>query len=82
MGVLYNLQKFRFRVQNPYRSDRSSGYCGPGAQNSQKFRSGMKTLYRYPGYCETGHTELTEVRGTGMKVVQNSHSFGYGYKTL
>ena len=71
MGVLKNLQKFRVRVSNPYRTHRTSGYCGPGVQNSQKFRSGIKTLYRYLGYCETERTGLTEVPGTGMKVVQN-----------
>ena len=30
-------------------------------------------LYPYPGYCCTGRTELTEVPGTGMKVLQNWH---------
>ena len=73
------------RVWVSYRSFRSSGlgyktlteltdvrgYCGPGVQNSQKFLSDRKTLYRYPGDCEIGRTELTQVPDTGEKVVQN-----------
>ena len=45
-------------------------------------------LYPYPGYCGTGRTELTEVPGTGMNVVQNFvaranrayRKSGYGYE--
>ena len=54
-----------------YRTSRSSGYCGTGVQNSQKFRAGTKVLYLYPGYGGTGCAELTEVPGTGMNVLQN-----------
>ena len=32
-------------------------------------------LYPYPGYCGTGRTELTEVSGTGMKVLQIFQKF-------
>ena len=46
MKVLQNFQKFRVRVRNSYRT---SGYCGTGVQNLQKFREGIKTLYPYPG---------------------------------
>ena len=59
MGILQNLQKFRVRVRKCYRSHTSSGYCGTGVQNSQKFQTGTKMLYPYPGYCGTGGTELT-----------------------
>ena len=31
--------------------------------------------YLYPGFCSTGRTELTEVPGTGMNVLQNSQKF-------
>ena len=31
--------------------------------------------YPYPGYCGTGRTELTEVAGTGMEVLQNFQKF-------
>ena len=65
MGILQTLQKFRVRVRKCYRTRRSFGYCGTGVQNSQKFRAGIKMLYT------TGCTELTEVPGTGINVVQN-----------
>ena len=39
-------------------------------------------LYPYPGCCGTGCTELTEVPGTGMNVLQNEQKFGYGYESL
>ena len=55
------------------------------SQNSQKFRVGARMLYPYPhpqpgifkrvypylGYCGHGRTELTQVQGTRMNVVQN-----------
>ena len=33
---------------------RSTGYCGTGVHNSQKFRAGIKKLYPCPGYYGTG----------------------------
>ena len=71
MGILQNLLKFLVRVQKCYRTYRSSGYCGTGVQNSQKFRAGIKMLYPYPGYLWHERAELTEVPGTGSSVVQN-----------
>ena len=53
---------FRVRVRESYRTHRSSGRV-------------QKMLYPYPGYCGTGRTELTEVPGTGMNVIQNSQKF-------
>ena len=67
----------------------SSGYYGTGVQNSQKFRAGTKNAvpvprvlwrgayrtHRSSGYGYEGPTELTEVPGTGMKVLQNSRKF-------
>ena len=49
-----------------YRTDRSS----ERVQNM---------LYPYPGYCGHGVTELPEVPGTGMKVLQNLQKFFVGY---
>ena len=69
MQVLQNSQKFREQVQimlHPY-----PGYCGTGVQNSQKFRAGVKMLYPYPGKLWHGRTELTQVLGTDMNVVNN-----------
>ena len=45
-----------------YRTHRSSGRV-------------QKMWRPYPGYCGTGRTELAEVSGTGMKVLQNFHKF-------
>ena len=67
MGISQNLQKFRVRVRKCY--------SGTGVQNSHKFRAGIKMLYPYPGYLWHWRTELTEVPGTGTKVVQNSQKF-------
>ena len=39
-------------------------------------------LYPYPGYCETGRTDPTEVPGTGMKYYRTPRSCGYGYESL
>ena len=89
MGVLQNFQKFWVRVLMCYRTRRSSGYCGTGVQNSQKFRAGTKNAvpvprvlwhgeyraYRTSGYGYECPTELTEVPGTGMRVLQNLHKF-------
>ena len=77
MGILHNLQKFPVRVRKCYRTRRSSGYSGTGVQNS-KFRAGIKMLYPYPGYLWHGRTELTEVPGTGMNVLQNLQKFFVG----
>ena len=84
MGVLRSFQKFRAGVLKRYRTHRSSGYCGMGVQNSQKFRAGTKDAapvprvlwqaahrtHRCSGYGYECATELTEVPGTGMKVLQ------------
>ena len=89
MGVLPNFHKFRVRVWKRYRTHRSSGYCGAGVQNSQKFRAGKKNAvpvtrvlwhraYRTHRSSRYGYecpTEFTEVPGTGMKVLQNSQKF-------
>ena len=69
MRFLQNFHNFRVRVRKCYRTHRSSGCCGTSVQNSQ-FRAGIKMLYPYPGYCGHGRTEITEVPGTGMNVLQ------------
>ena len=91
MGVFQNVQKFRVRVSSLYITYRkSSTYCGPGVQNSQKFRSGIQTnvvpvprvlcirayiTYRSSGYGGEGRAERTDVPGTGIKPYQNSRKF-------
>ena len=80
---------FRVRVWESYRTSRSfgNGYGSvteltevPGivARAYRTHRSSGRVqnmLYPYPGYCGTGCTELTEVPGTGMNVLQNSQKF-------
>ena len=81
MNVLQNSQNFRVRVRKSYRTSRSTGYCGTGLQNSQKFRAGIKVLYPYPGFLWYERTELAEVPGTGISVVsyRTYRSSGYRY---
>ena len=38
-----------------------------------------RMLYPYPGYY-CGRTQLAEVSGTGMDVMQNPQKFRYGYE--
>ena len=81
---LQKFQEFKVRVRTFYRTSRSSGYCGTGVDNSQKFRAGTKHAVPVPrvlwpqayitftssmcGYeCRT---ELTQVTGTGINVLQ------------
>ena len=81
--------RYRVRVWGLYRTSRSFGY-GYGSVTelsevpgivAQAYRthgsSGrvQNMLYPYPGYCGTGLTELTEVPGTCMKVLQNFQKF-------
>ena len=74
-GFLQNFWKFRERVRKSHRTCRSSGYCGTGVQNSQKFSAGIPMLYQYPVCCGHGRTELPGVSGTGMNVVQKFQKF-------
>ena len=80
---------FRVRVWGSYGTSRSFGYGygsvtglpevpGVVAQAYRTHRSSGRVqnmLYPYPGYCGTGLTELTEVPGTGMKILQNLQKF-------
>ena len=77
MGTLQNLQKCRIRVRKCYRTHGSSGYCGTGVQNSQKFGASTRInmLYQYPGGFWYEREELTKVPGTGITVAQNFQKF-------
>ena len=67
---------FRVRVWECCRTHTNSGYSGTGVQKTHRSSGQVqKMLYPYPGYCGTGPTELTEVPGTGMNVIQNSQKF-------
>ena len=85
MEVLQNFQKFQVRLWKCYITHRSSRYCGTGVHNSQKARAGTKSVVPTPpvvwhglyrthksfGYGFLYSTELAEVLGTGMNVLQN-----------
>ena len=85
----YRTSKFRVRVWKCCRTHRSSGYCGTGIQNSQKFRAGTKNdvpvprvlwhgayrTHKRSGFGYECPTELTEVPGTGMNVLENFKKF-------
>ena len=89
MGVLQNFHKFRVRVWKCYRTSTSLGYGHgsvteltrvPGivARAYRTHRSSgrvQKVLYPYPGHCGTGCTNVPEVPGTVMNVLQNSQNF-------
>ena len=76
---------FRVRVWGSYRTYRSFGYGygsvtelaevpGIVAQPCRTHRSSGRVqnmLYPYPGYCGTRLTEVTEVPGTGVGVLQS-----------
>ena len=49
------------------------GYCGTGVQNSEVPGTGTKVLHtlQKSRVLRQGRTELTEVLGTGMNVLQN-----------
>ena len=95
-GMFCRVCGFRVRVWESYRTSRSFGYQYESATKLPEFRgivarayknhrgSGRvrNVLYPYPGYCGTECTELTEVPGTGMNVLQNYQKFGYGYGNL
>ena len=88
--ILQNFQKFGVPVRMSYRTSRSSGYCGTGVQNSQKFRAGTKHAVLVPrvlwprvyrtygssGYRYECRTQLPEVPGTGTRILQNFQKFG------
>ena len=58
-----NIQKFGVRVWISDRTThKSSGHGMEVPQNSQKFRGGIRMLYRYPGYCGTEIHNLQQLR--------------------
>ena len=92
MGIFQNFHKFRVRLRKSSTTSRTSGYCGAGVQYSQKFRAGTKHAEPVPwvlwpwayrtsrssGYGYECRTELTEIPGTGMDVLQNLQKFFVG----
>ena len=75
MGISQNSQKFGVRVRKSFRTSRTSGHCGTGVRNSQKFRASTKHAVPVPRVLFS-LTEVTEVPGEGMGILQNSRKFG------
>ena len=91
MGIFQNLQKFRVRVRKCYRTRRISGHGRtqltevpsryknavpvPRVFVARAYRSYNSSGYGYEIQCRT---ELTEVPGTGMDVLQNLRNFFVG----
>ena len=73
MEVLQNLQKFRVWVWKSYRTHRSCGYGMEVLLNSQKFR--VRHTNVLPRVLCHGRTDLTQVLGTGINVVQYLQKF-------
>ena len=74
-----NSRKLRVRVWKSCRTSRSSGYCGTGVQNLQKFRAGVKMVYPYPGYCSTVVQILHKFRVPVWMTHRTHRSSLYGY---
>ena len=80
---------FRVRVWESYRTSRSfeygygsvteltevPGIVARGYMTHRSSDRAQNMRYPYPGYCGTGRTELTEVPGTGTKVLHNFQKF-------
>ena len=65
----------RVRVWKCYKTSRSSGFVAQAYRTHTSSGRVQNIMYPYPGYCGTDLTELTEVPGTGMKVLQNFQKF-------
>ena len=71
MGVLHNLQKFRVRYESVTELTEVPGIVA----RAKITHSSYKMINPYPGYLWHWRTELPEVPGTGMNVVQNFQEF-------
>ena len=58
-----------------HRTHRSSGHGMEVIHNSQKFQARYTNVVPVPWVLWHGLTELTEVPGTDMNIVHNSHKF-------
>ena len=77
MGILQNSTSSGYGYGNVKELTDVPGIVARAYRN-HKFQAGIKMLYPYPWYLWNGRTELTEVPGTGINVVQNSHMFFVG----
>ena len=75
MGVLQNLQQFWVRVWSVTELTEVLGIVAQAYRTHRSSGRVQKMWRPYPGYWGTGRTELAEVSGTGMKVLQNFHKF-------
>ena len=70
MGVLHNFRSFGYEYGIDTELTEVPGIVARAYRTHRSFGRIQKMLYPYPGYCGMERTELTEVPGTGMKVVQ------------
>ena len=75
MGALQNFQKFRCGYGSVTEPPEVPGIVAQAYRTHTSSGRVQDMLYPYPGYCGTGLTELTEVPGTGMIVLQNFQKF-------
>lgn len=70
------LQMCRALIWKCYKTHISSGNCGNGVYTDfTEIPGGYKYVVPVPRVLWHGHTELTQVPGTGMNVIQNSQKF-------
>ena len=75
-AVEQSSQKFRVHVVcNSYRTHRNSGYGMEVLQKLTNVPGRYTNVVPVPRVSWHGRTELTEVSGTGMNVLQNSQKF-------
>ena len=72
MGVLQNLQKFRVRYGSVTKLTKVPGIVAWACRTHKSYENDTPA---YPGCLWHWPTELPEVPGTGMTVVQNFHNF-------
>ena len=75
MRILQNFQKFRVRVRCLTELPEFPGIVAQAYRTRRSSERVQNMMYPYSGYCCRGRTELPEVPGTGMNVVQNFQKF-------
>ena len=75
MRILQNFQMFRYGYRCLTKLPEVPGIVAQAYRTHRSSERVQNALYPYPGYCGHGRTELPEVPGTGMNVVQNFQKF-------
>ena len=75
MGSYRTSRSFGYRYGSVTELPQVPGIVAQAYRTSRTSGRVHNMLYPYPGYCGEGRTELPEVPGTGMNVVQNFQKF-------